>query len=509
LRVQLAVVSLAVGTCCWNAWRAPDAPGGVRWVTWSALAIGIGAGIRPETGPLLFPLWAVSALRAPLSWRARGKALGVMAATVLAWLLPAMLASGGPVNFIRANLDYVSDQASVSSGLFGASDSRWRTSVTRLLVWTFCGVLAWTLPAVLAWRRKGGWGFGWDRAAFLSVWLLPSLLFAIVVHVEDPGHTLAMVPVVSLAGGFLVKRALEMNDEWVSRWQVVALMFATWAFIRIFDDKDVVFALVGGYLLFRALEGGDAWGPRWRAVAMVLATWAAVRIFDRHSDLWALQWLPALFLAVGLALKGAQSAKFSYSPRLPAAVLMLIPILYINYTYFYHRGWYFKGNATTGYGEEIEQTWADINSGLALTSLEQIGDTLAVDDRTLKETRRLVAERPGKTVVIWERGLTAWRKVAYYSPGVDLVVLEHKKIRSGSEPVIAIWKGAKLERRVPGGAPLQLSPGTRVVWLLNPRTDFLQTVQRNFALSQAGPVYWTELPQESGSRRLGEYELVW
>src|SRR4029077_485918 len=107
----------------------------------------------------------------------------------------------------------------------------------------------------------------------------------------------------------------------------------------------------------------------------------------------------------------------------------------------------FKGEATTGYGAEVEQTWADINSGLALTSLEQIGDTLAVDDRTLKETRRLVAERPGKTVVIWERGLTAWRKVAYYSPGVDLAVLEHKKIRSGSAPVIAIWKGARLERR--------------------------------------------------------------
>ena len=171
LRVQLAVVSLAAGTCCWNAWRAPDVPGGERWVTWSALAIGIGAGIRPETGPLLFPLWAVSALRAPISWRARGKALGVMAATVLVWLLPSMMASGGPVNFIRANLDYVSDQASVSSGLFGASDTRWRTSVTRLLVWTFCGVLAWTLPAVLAWRRKGGWGFGWDRVAFLSLWL--------------------------------------------------------------------------------------------------------------------------------------------------------------------------------------------------------------------------------------------------------------------------------------------------------------------------------------------------
>jgi hypothetical protein len=309
-------------------------------------------------------------------------------------------------------------------------------------------------------------------------------------------------------GGYLVKRALEMNDTWVSRWQVLALMLATWAFIRIFDDKDVGFALVGGYLLFRALES-EAWGPRWRVVAMMLAVWAAVRIFDRHSDMWALQWLPLLFLAVGLALKGAQATKFSHLPRLPAVVLLLIPILYINYTYFHHRGWYFKGAATTGISAAIEQTWADINSGLALTSLEQIGATLAVDDRTLKETRRLIAERPGKTVVVWESGLTAWRKVAYYSPGVEVVVLEHKKIRSGSPPVIAIWKGPKLERRLTGGASLQLPAGTRIVWLLNPRTDFPQVVQQNFAVAQAGPVYWSELPLESGSRRLGEYELVW
>ena len=131
---------------------------------------------------------------------------------------------------------------------------------------------------------------------------------------------------------------------------------------------------------------------------MMLAAWAAVRILDRHNDLYALQWLPVLFLAVGLALKGApvREAEF-YSPRLPAAVLMLVvPILYINYTYFHHRGWYFKGAATTGYAAAVEQTWADVNSGFALTSLEQIGATLAVDDRTLQETRRLIAERPGQ-----------------------------------------------------------------------------------------------------------------
>jgi 4-amino-4-deoxy-L-arabinose transferase-like glycosyltransferase len=459
LRVQLAIVSLAVGACCWNAWR-----GDPRWVTWSALAIGIGAGIRPETGPLLFPLWAACALRAPLSWRERGKALSVMAATVLVWLLPAMLASGGPLSFIRANLDYVSDQASVSSGLFGASDSRWRTSVTQLLVWTFCGVTAWTLPAVLAWRRYLWWNLGWNRISFLALWMLPSLIFAIVVHVEDPGHTLAMVPVVPLVGGYLVNRALAMSDAWVSRWLVVSISLATWAFIR---------------------------------------------IFERQQDLLSLQWLPVLCLALGLAMKVAETKNLNYLPRTVRIVFMLFPILFINYTYFHHHGWYFKGAATTGYDAFREQTWADINSAFALTSLDQISATLAVDDHTLQETRHLIAERLGKTVVIWKGGLTAWRKVAYYSPAVEIAVLEHKKIRSGSPPVIAIWKGAKLERRLTAGTPLQLPAGTRIVWLLNPRTDFLSVVQQNFPVVQAGPVYTTDLPAESGSRRLGEYQLVW
>src|SRR6185295_5750923 len=105
----------------------------------------------------------------------------------------------------------------------------------------------------------------------------------------------------------------------------------------------------------------------------------------------------------------------------------------------------------------------------ALTSLDQIQATLAVDDHTLRQVRRLIAERPGRTMVIWERGLTAWRKAAYYSPGVQIVVLEHKKMRSGSPAVVAIWNGPRQERRLQGASPLsvQLRAGDRIVWLLD------------------------------------------
>src|SRR5262249_58948367 len=70
LRVQLAVVSLAVAACCWKAWCG-EGP----WVRGSAIALAIGAGVRPELRGLLFPLWAALALAAPVDWQARGRAL--------------------------------------------------------------------------------------------------------------------------------------------------------------------------------------------------------------------------------------------------------------------------------------------------------------------------------------------------------------------------------------------------------------------------------------------------
>lgn len=460
LRVQLAVISLAVAACCWKAWNGEGA-----WVRRGAVALAIGAGIRPETGVLLFPLWAASALRAPVDWAERKRAIGWMAGTVAVWLLPAMLASGGPINFVRANLDYISDQASVSSGLFGAGEGIWLRTFYRLLVWVFSAAVGLALPAVLAWRRWEGWGVGGARWGFLALWLLPAFAFAINVHVEDPGQTLIMVVVVSVFGGYLIQRGLES------------------AAMRISKLAIVITAIV---------------------------TWVLLRVWEYPNDIWRMQWLAVTGIATGLAMKLFPTKNHGYFPRWQAMILMLAPMLYTNYTYFYHRGWYFKGTSTSGIAAAAEHAWADINSGFALTSLEQIQNTLAVDDHTLREVRRLMAEWPGQTVIVWERGLTAWRKVAYYAPSAKIFVLEHKEIRGGA-PVIAEWRGSKLVGRQQGVAPMRLTlpAGARVIWLLNPRTEFHDRVKENFALTAAGPVYSSELPAEPGSRNLGEYEIAW
>src|SRR5215472_10456801 len=146
-----------------------------------------------------------------------------------------------------------------------------------------------------------------------------------------------------------------------------------------------------------------------------------------------------------------------------------------------------------------------MNTALALTSYKHIDDTLTVDDQTFRELRRLGRERPGKTEAVWERGPASWRKAAYYAHDIPIVVLEHGKLRAGSAPVIAQWRGQTLEKRVEGPAPLAVTvpAGTRLVWLVNPRTEFFQTLSRSFTLIPSGPVFYTDLLGGHGARDLG------
>src|SRR5262249_8995170 len=164
-----------------------------------------------------------------------------------------------------------------------------------------------------------------------------------------------------------------------------------------------------------------------------------------------------------IALKLFTRKHDGFFPRWQTLVLLLAPLAYIYPTLFYHRGWYFQAMAQSGWQATAERAWADINSGLSLVSLEQFQATLATDDHALREMRRLIAERPGHAVIVWEHGLTAWRKAAYYAPDPEVLVLEHKRIQSGSPPVIAVWTGNRLVEHRQGAVPLELRlpPGTR------------------------------------------------
>jgi hypothetical protein len=455
LRVQLAITSLAVAASCWRAWQ-----GDRFWVARGAIVLGLAAGMRPEIGPLLFPLWAVSAWRAiesapaDVKWEHIRFGLGAMALAVAAWLVPAMWASGGPAGYVKACTDYLNDQASVTSGLFGSEKAQ--ATFWHLVVWTFSVLPGCVLAGTLAWRRRGGWGVGSGRAAFLALWFAPAFLFACFVHLEDPGQALGMTVVAALFGGYVFERALDCVAEHISRWQG---------------------------LLFAAAALAEAW------------------IIDRHDASFIVIWTPVLCLGLGILLRISETKTQSNPPRLAAALFLMAPAVVLSLTMFNSTGWYYRGSGWSG--EILE----DLNSGLALTSHDHIKQTLGTDDHAVRDVKRVAGEWRGAALVIWEQGPATWRKLAYYAPEIPIAVLEHRHLRRGSPPVVALWKGSA--RQAASDARVSAVPGARIIWVLNPRTEFYGIVQAAFAPRATGSVLYTDLPAGHGARTLGEYELTW
>jgi hypothetical protein len=404
VRPHLAVVSVLVAAACWRAWS-----GEKRWLYGSALALGLGAGIRPELGPLLFLLWVVSALRVPARWSERLKALSLLAAAVLVWLVPTVWQSGGPGNYLKICWEYLSDQAILTSGLFGAEERRWQETATWAVVWTLSGILACLPAAVLAWRRADGFGMSWSQAAFLWLWFAPAFVFALAVHIADAGQALGMVPVVCLLGGWWISRAAARWEGWLARPHLV--------------------------------------------------------------------------------------------------VLLLVPAFFLNTLIFFRPGWYYKGPS----GSALHQIWSDVHSGMAFSSLAHIRGIAWVDDLALGELRRLKQGARGPVVVVWERGRTSSRKTGYYFQDVPVVVLSPKTIQQTSVLAARTMRGPRTERLVQGPAPLRVEAprGARLVWLVDPKTDFFHDLKKNLPLGDADPLYYTDLPEEPGERRVGRYIFAW
>ncbi|HET8547614.1 MAG TPA: hypothetical protein VFL57_06415 [Bryobacteraceae bacterium] len=458
VRPHLAVISLAVAAACYRVWS-----GEKRWVLWSAAVLGIAAGVRPETGPVFFPLWAACCLRDRAARRRFPAGLLVLALSIAAWLLPAMLASGGPAEYVRVCLDYLSDQSSMTSPLFGAAAPRWQATLVWLVVWTLSGTLTWPLAALIARRRS--LSLPPDTWWFLTLWLAPAFVFAALIHVADPGQTLAIVPGVALVCGYLISRALDVLGA-----MTPVLQAQTWLAVPVCLGIAVA-----------ALPPGIALA----AVPVVCAAAAAVLIARSRTP-------P------------------NPVPRGHAGMFLLVPALVVNTVVFFTPVWYYEGHSRSPVVRALQSVWQHVHSGFAASSLAQIRHAVAIDDRNLRALRDLTASGPAP-VVVWHDGDTAWRKINWYAPATSVLVLHREKLDSRS-PRVATWRrGPHLlgEFRTAAGVPLDLPAGARVVWFVKPGSPALEQLRVGVRLMSRAGLWYTDLPAAGGEVALGGYMLRW
>lgn len=194
-----AFVTLLVGGLSYRALS-----GSPRLQYSAAVALGLLGGVRPSLVLLLAPVVLFPSL-AQKRHRATVAAVGLLGISVLAWLIPLIALSGGVSIFMETSSRLAVQGAANTSVLMGAGTEKMRQQLAAViaLVEIPCNLML--LPALLGAltyfgdlvvkKRVGA------ESAFLGCWILPSLLFFVLVHLGQPGYLLILIPLVYVSAG--------------------------------------------------------------------------------------------------------------------------------------------------------------------------------------------------------------------------------------------------------------------------------------------------------------------
>ncbi len=239
LRPFIALFSLLTAYCAWRCWN-----GEVQFALWSAVALGIGSGFRPEILPYLFPLWLVSVWVGTRSLKQIALGLAAISGIVLIWVGALAIAVGGISDLLKLMSEYLVAQ-STDSPLVGAATRAWLRQLSRLAVWNGVAVVWWIWAVPLVLRAKQRQSLNAAPFVFTGVWIVPGLCLQAAVHVAAPGHTLFSIPALCLIGAYVLSTAAQqiaLSDQTRGHIREVffaaALVFSVMLFVNFFPMPD-------------------------------------------------------------------------------------------------------------------------------------------------------------------------------------------------------------------------------------------------------------------------------
>ena len=192
----LGLGSIAVASAC--VWARGH---GLRRTLLATAAFGIAAGFRQDLLLLLLPLWlwTVGGLGVR---RAAFAALG-LAASMLVWLVPTVVLSGGPLEYfdaLRNQAAYVAATYSIEAQGLPALASNLGSTVFGL-GWGMFGMVPLLVGSMVALARRGRRPLDTGGSMFLALWTLPPIAVYVTLHIGDWGYVLSTLPGLYVVAG--------------------------------------------------------------------------------------------------------------------------------------------------------------------------------------------------------------------------------------------------------------------------------------------------------------------
>ena len=163
----------------------------------SAVVLGVVGGIRQSTLLFIFPLWLFSIRR--FSLKQIALAFLLLALVVGAWLVPMVSLTGGVHRYLALNrsTDVVGESSLIDP-------TQILVNTARVGAYAFYGLLLGGIPLAYALLR----GLNAlsalvrdERVQVIALWVIPSLLFLLFVHIRQAGHLFVFLPALFLLVG--------------------------------------------------------------------------------------------------------------------------------------------------------------------------------------------------------------------------------------------------------------------------------------------------------------------
>ena len=198
-----AFFSAVIGLLCWRIYQGKSK---YLWLSISILALA--GGFRQNSVFFLFPLWLFSVRKESLKRIFAGLALGGI--VVLAWLIPMIIMTGGTEKYLAAfeelwrfntGHNSVFERGFLQLFYFGRI-------LHSFLYYTLGAALPLLVLAFYALVRNGKSAvLKRPKAVFFAFWILPSVLFYLLVfiHPANPGYVLVLLPPLAITCSLALK----------------------------------------------------------------------------------------------------------------------------------------------------------------------------------------------------------------------------------------------------------------------------------------------------------------
>ncbi|KAF5088895.1 ArnT family glycosyltransferase [Methanobacterium aggregans] len=176
----------------------------------SALVLGIAGGFREDLILFMLPLWIYCVLSYTKNLKKLLGTASIFFASILVWAAPTVILAGGLKAYMSSSSS-IKDSFSTTSILFGAPLKNQLIMDSMLLSWLILGLGIVIVVAVIFFLFKN-WKplllksstFKKPKFIFFILWIVPALLFQILIHAPKPGYILIFLPALSMLSGYIL-----------------------------------------------------------------------------------------------------------------------------------------------------------------------------------------------------------------------------------------------------------------------------------------------------------------